>query len=555
MRKLLTTATALLIAAELFSAGLVTNTNQSAAWVRMPSRNSSIGIDAAYYNPAGITKLDDGFHFSLSNQTIFQTKTVVNSYKGPNGVTGLNNSKYVGNVKAPVFPGIYAVYKKGRLAFSLGFNPVGGGGGAEYKTGLPSFEMSASDLVPSLASQGATAYKLDAYLKGSSVYFGLQGGVAYKVSDQISLGVGLRYVMAKNTYNGHLNNIELNMGGTWTRADAVLNGIVAQLTSITGIPTALAPTISGGGGGFTLSQLVSGGMPQAQADAISGALAYIGVPVANIPFMTASQISATITGATPVLNAKATAYGATANLLRDQSVDATQSGSGISPIFSMMISPSENLNITVKYEMRTRMDITNKTKSDFQTGYTSLGAPITMFPDGEKSASDMPALLSLGLNYKVTPKVVVYLGSNYFFDKNANYGHTVDLDNIGSTPSTLVPNSSIIDQNGLDFSGGLEVTLSDKLLVSAGYIWANKGVNRLYQSDLEFANATNTIGFGGTYAIMKNLKVTLGGSITLYDTDVTYVDHVFSATNTLYMPKETHTKSTWLVGVGVDYNF
>lgn len=556
MRKLLTTVIATLIAGTLFAGGLVTNTNQSAAWVRMPSRHASTEIDAVYYNPAGLTKLEDGFHFSVSNQTIFQTKTVVNDYKGPGGLFGLNNSKYIGDVKAPVFPGAYVAYKKNRLAFSLGFNPVGGGGGATYATGLPSFELSASDLVPSLSSQGATAYKLNAYLKGASVYFGLQGGISYKLNDNISVAVGLRYVMAKNTYNGHMTDIELNMGGTWTRADAVMNGISAQLTAITGIPAALAPVITGGGGGFTLAQLVGAGqMTVAEQTSINGALAYMGVPPANIPLMTVNQISGTITGATPTLQANAAKYAATATLLGDQNVDVTQTGSGISPIFSINLSPTENLNIAVKYEMRTRMDVTNKTKSDFMTGFTALGVPITMFPNGEKTASDMPALLTMGLEYRVVPSVKIALGLEYFFDKNANYGHTLDLDNNSSTPSTFVANKDIIDQNGYAISGGLEVKLSDKLLVSGGYIWGNKAANRLYQSDLTYANETNTFGFGGAYNVMKNLRVDLGVNFTTYKQDVAYVDHVFSATSTLYMPQETHDKKTWLFGVGVNYNF
>jgi long-chain fatty acid transport protein len=556
MRKLLTFASAVLIAGNLFSAGLVTNTNQSAAWVRMPSRNASTGIDAVYYNPAGLTKLEDGFHFSLNNQTIFQTKTVNNNYKGPDGLYGLNTAEYVGDVKAPVFPGVYAVYKKNRFAFSLGFNPVGGGGGATYSTGLPSFEMSPSDLVPSLASQGATAYRLDAYLKGSSVYFGLQGGVSYKVNDMLSLGVGLRYVMAKNTYTGHLTDIEVNMGGTWMRADDILNGIAAQLTGITTIPAELKPAQDAGYGGATLDQLVAGGGMSAEDQAaINASLAFIGVPPANIPFMTVNQISGTVTAATPTLQAKSATYGATAELLGDQNVDATQKGSGISPIFSLNFSPVENVNLSVKYEMRTKMDITNSTKSDFTVGFTSTGVPITMFPDGEKTPSDMPALLSIGLNFKVAPKVGVYLGSNYFFDKNANYGHKVDLDINSSTPTTFIANKDIIDQNGFDLSGGLEVNLSDKLLVSAGYLWANKGVNRLYQSDLTFACSTNTVGFGGQYTILKNLRVNLGASITSYKKDIGSVDHVYSATNTLFIPTETRTKSTWLFGIGVDYSF
>lgn len=120
-----------------------TNTNQSALYTRLQSRNASTSIDAVYYNPAGLTKLSDGFHFSLNNQTIGQTQRVTTAYDPLNG----SPKEYVGKVSAPLYPGVYAAFKTGKLALSLGFNPVGGGGGATYEDGLPSFEMPISNLV------------------------------------------------------------------------------------------------------------------------------------------------------------------------------------------------------------------------------------------------------------------------------------------------------------------------------------------------------------------------------------------------------------------------
>ena len=280
------------ITGSLLAGGLVTNNNQSAAWVRLPARNASIGVDAAYFNPAGLMKLENGFHISLSNQSIWQKREVDNSYAGPGGAFGLNDHVYKGTVTAPLFPSIYAVYKMDKFAFSLGFNPIGGGGGALFKKGLPSFEMSPSDLVPALASQGASAYSLDAYFKGTSTFLGYQAGVSYKVNDWLSVAVGLRYVTAKNTYEGHLKDIELDMGGTWMKASDIFTGLAAQLTSITTIPASLAPVIALGAGGLTLDQLVGmGQMTEANQTLIEGALAAIGVPAGTIPSMTVSQIS------------------------------------------------------------------------------------------------------------------------------------------------------------------------------------------------------------------------------------------------------------------------
>jgi len=56
------------------SAAIITNTNQSAVFIRMLARNASMDIDAVYYNPAGLTQLKNGFHVAIYNQTISQEK-------------------------------------------------------------------------------------------------------------------------------------------------------------------------------------------------------------------------------------------------------------------------------------------------------------------------------------------------------------------------------------------------------------------------------------------------------------------------------------------------
>jgi long-chain fatty acid transport protein len=542
MRKFLTLIVATLLAGTLFAGGLITNTNQSAAWVRLPVRNASVDIDAAYFNPAGLMKLENGFHFSLSNQTITQTRTIENFYKGPGGAFGLNSNNYDGEITAPLFPSIYAVYKTDKLAFSLGFIPVGGGGGAKYETGLPSFEMGPSDLVPALASQGATAYRLDAYLKGTSIYFGFQGGVSYKINDWISVAAGLRYISAKNTYLGHLKDIEVNMGGIWTRGDAIMTGIAGSATTAATSTTAL---ITGGAGGLTLAQARGAGIITALQEAqLEGALAAFGSPT-----------TVTIATADAVFKGAAAKYTATATLLGDQEVDVKQTGSGVTPFFSVNLSPSEKLNIGIKYEMITKIDVKNKTKKDFLIGFTETGVPITKFPDGEKIASDIPAMLTLGIDYKITDGLKLCLGSEYFFDKTANYGHTIDLDNNPSTPETPISNKDIIADNGWDIEGGLEVNLSEKFLVSGGYIYANKGVNNNYQSDLTYGLASHTFGIGGAYAVTKNLLINLGANYTAYVKDQQTIEHLFAATEELIPARQTYNKNALIFGIGVDFSF
>ena len=149
MKKFLLLIIGLSTFASLFAGGLVTNTNLSAKFARFLCRDATIGIDAVYFNPAGLNRLEDGFYLSLSNQILNQTRTIGNKYTYLMDPT----FEYEGIVKVPIFPSFYAAYKKDNLVFSFGFNPIGGGGGAEFADGLPSFEMMVADLVPILQSQ------------------------------------------------------------------------------------------------------------------------------------------------------------------------------------------------------------------------------------------------------------------------------------------------------------------------------------------------------------------------------------------------------------------
>jgi long-chain fatty acid transport protein len=185
---------------------IVTNTNQSAQYMRMLARNASTDLDAVYYNPAGLARLVDGWHLNLSNQSLFQEKTVTNTFPL------LNQAEYVGEVTVPVFPNAYVAYKTGNLVFSLGFGPNSGGGSADFKDGLPSFEIPISQIPLLVSSMGlpTSAYDASIAFNGTSVFYGLQFNMAYALSDIISAAGGFRYIMANNTYEGSIENIRFN---------------------------------------------------------------------------------------------------------------------------------------------------------------------------------------------------------------------------------------------------------------------------------------------------------------------------------------------------------
>ena len=213
MKKILFTIFSLLLLADfIFAGGIVTNTNQSAAWVRTMARDASVDVDAVFFNPAGLTHLEDGFYIQVNSQTISQGRTVVSTYPT------LNNKEYEGKTFVPFLPTAFAVFKKGKFAVSGGFTVIGGGGSAEFEKGLPELEYQVSGLPAGLAGLKAigtsagvdlstTGYSVNTSLIGTSAYFGFQGALTYKINDMISVAAGARYVTAKNTYEGYIRDI------------------------------------------------------------------------------------------------------------------------------------------------------------------------------------------------------------------------------------------------------------------------------------------------------------------------------------------------------------
>lgn len=543
MRKILTLVSATFITGSLLAGGLVTNNNQSVMFTRTQNRNASTGIDAVFFNPAGLTKLDNGFYVSLNNQTIGQTKTIINNYNYLNGTP----KEYVGKVSAAIYPDIYVVFKTGKLALSAGFNPIGGGGGAKYDKGLPSFEMQVADLVPLLNSKSipTTQYSADINFEGTSVYFGYQANASYEINKMISVAAGLRLVTAKNTYTGSLKSISVNptypaFGAAYTGGMVLANDfftsgattLTALATGATAYVAGLQPIITAGYGTTLLSDGVSVGLTTTDIGTIQQILGAAGLTPAQIGAQTIASSQGVLSAAAPGFTANATSMTDYAASTADISVDVEETGRGFTPILSLNFSPSDKLNIAVKYEFKTKLELTTKVKDNKGGG---------IFTDGTKVIADLPAILFLGVQFKPVERLTLAGSFNYYFDKNVDYDGS-DLVDI-----------NMIDDNFLEYGLGAEYGVSDKFRVSAGWLATNTGVNSNYQSDMDYDTNTNSFGAGFGYRILPLIDLNIGGQYTLYADGSKTFNHMLG---TIPVPvTETYKKSTWVVGVGLDFYF
>ena len=209
---------ALLVSIPTFAGGLLTNTNQNAAFLRNPARDAVIAIDGVYSNPAGIAFMPQGFHLSVSWQAAWQKRQMdVN-----NTLFGLNADKqgaarsFEGTASAPIIPSLQAAYViNDKWSVSAQFAVGGGGGKCEFAEGLPMFEeLIAGTLMKGIAAnsqlpQGSSlaGYGLNQNLTGEQYFYGLQVGGTYKLAENLSVFGGVRAVLANCSYVGNISNI------------------------------------------------------------------------------------------------------------------------------------------------------------------------------------------------------------------------------------------------------------------------------------------------------------------------------------------------------------
>ena len=188
MKKLFTSIALVAVAMTTFAGGLLTNTNQSASFVRNPMRYASLETDAIYFNPAGSAFFNDGWSFSANWQMIWQDRDVF---------AGKNGQEFKGSVYVPCMPTLFAAYKTGKWTFSGFFGMPGGGGNAQFDNGLPLFNGLGNQLVSPLTA--TSQFESTQYL------FALQLGAAYQINDNLSVYGGLRTNYTSLSYEGSIN--------------------------------------------------------------------------------------------------------------------------------------------------------------------------------------------------------------------------------------------------------------------------------------------------------------------------------------------------------------
>ena len=505
-----------------FAGGLLTNTNQSVHFLRNPARDASTEIDAVYTNPAGLTFLSDGFHLSLNNQSAFQTRTITSTFRGfkyANGNNGDSILAFKGEASAPVIPSFQLAYKKDNFVFSTAFAITGGGGKATFNHGLSSFESQVAKTPVSLNASGipATGYSVQSYMEGQQFIFGWQLNGSYKINDNFSAALGVRLNIVNSKYEGYLRNMQFTVGGNTLTVNQLYATLAASASTTAANLGALPAS-------YTIGQLVTAGyLTVDKATSLSKGLGK------DVTSLTVAAVQAEY-------SAKATTYTAAANTDQNKELNCTQTGWGVTPILSVNYHLN-NLHLAAKYEFMTALNIQNDTKVN-TTG-------VAAYDDGVNTPNDIPALLTIGGDYKLCSKLSISAGYHHFFDSDAKMANNKQQYINGGVNEYLL---------------GSEYKINDRFLLSAGGQLTRTGVTDNYQSDMSFSLNSYSIGFGGAMNITSNLRLNIAYFFTNYSDWTKRSDNYNNLNTTGDKSKDipgtdVYGRTNKVFGIGLDYKF
>lgn len=503
--------------------GLLTNTNQSAAFLRQMSQDAVIDITALPNNPAGSAFLTKGWHLALTTQTAIQQRNITTQFPlfALNTATpGHDTHEFQGKAFAPVIPSFQLSYNADKWSVSAAFGITGGGGKCEFDKGLGSFEalyagklstdiplavnaqvgqMAAATLPGMIQGQVAqnlmglgipepyanaiaattqtshtvkshlTGYGMDAFMKGRNYMFGLQVGATYKFMDQLAGFIGLRAVYATNNYNGYVQDVKANY------AYAIDYTYDVPANAELGFPGASGSGTQDGTGSLDLSD-------------------------------------------------------------RGLTLNADQEGFGFTPIIGLDWRPNEHWNVAAKFEAPTKLVLKNSSEmNDYAKAQIEAGnATLAQFADGAKVREDIPGQLTLGVQYSPISSVRINAGFHEYFDKIAKkYGNKQDL----------------IDHNTWELTAGVEYDVCKYVTLSASYQTTQYGLSDAYMNDLSFNLNGNSIGAGLRINATKRCSIDLGYMHTIYN------DRSVTTPTAAGNKVDSYVRKNDVIGLGVNLAF
>lgn len=202
-----------------YAGGIINKQNWSAEYIRTLNRNAATDMaDAAAFNPAGTALMKNGLY--LKADGIYLMKDYSNQLPSSPAILNLGT---LDSEEPSIIPGLFAIYKKDRWAGFFAVTIPGGGGYVRFddgnaRTAMLSLPGALGGLGTYLGGATGNPTNIDQFIEADSYYVGYSLGAAYRIFDTLSLGGGIRYVDASQTFKGKaqgaLNSVKVKIERT-----------------------------------------------------------------------------------------------------------------------------------------------------------------------------------------------------------------------------------------------------------------------------------------------------------------------------------------------------
>jgi len=471
----------------------------SPEYVRTQSRNSSTDPDAIYYNPAGLSFLQNGGIFIMINsQNTYVQKSSSIDLWGNQGISASSNLNapltsrfqspfmYASSVIVAMPTDVGFVFKRDNWSVFFSLSALHGQPGATYTQSSSVLDRLLiaynSALASQLNQQLVTAYS-SGYLKRKEVHTGATVGGSYAINDTISTSLAVRYI-----------NIQSNTRISQTPLAVLFtNGVLANSYQV---PTDINTDASGNGAG------IIAGFDFKPLDKLN-----IGTRMEYYPPMVLTKhtnrfITNPVIAQTGMLNIFSDSVWPL--VLNDR-----LNPGGLGNIFNILL-----------MDPRTVKNISNRLKATY------------------------PVSLSAGISYGVIPALKLTTSADLSFPRAR------DLDGRERDWRPV----------GYRLGQSVEWNIAPWVTVSAGYSYHDFGIRPDKMNEYDDLLPSHTIGAGCTFKPQEYLDVTVGGSYSLYASSK--INHSDMISSTIFGNrfvygqewKEKLSRNEWCVSLGVTFS-
>jgi long-chain fatty acid transport protein len=228
MRKGLISIGVIVLIAGLTSAlqagGIINKQNLSAEYIRTLNRNAATDMaDAAAFNPAGTAMMQDGLY--VKADVIYFDKLYTNSNVSIAALGPAGNFGTLESDEPSIIPGFFALYKQDRWSGFFAVTVPGGGGKVNFEDGNARTAVLGASFAAPIPALGFPGFGLPVSqeLEADSFYVGYSLGGAYKLTNWLSIGGGVRYVDAYQEFEGNVQYAANRIDVKIERADEAFN--------------------------------------------------------------------------------------------------------------------------------------------------------------------------------------------------------------------------------------------------------------------------------------------------------------------------------------------